>query len=257
MSQQTNSSTPDLKKYRATVYDRYTSTTYAARNDMTIEGIHQAARQCYREFGVYLPSAKTAPILEIGSGKGAFLLCCQQQGYEDVVGTDISPEQVEFCHNLGFTDVIRADGLSYLQNSERQFALIVLIDVLEHLSKDEAIATLIAVYDHLEPGGKVILRVPNMSNPLNLRTRYVDFTHEIGLSQESLQQVFRLTGFEIESVHGAFFEHRNWLTRMIFDRLCWWGFQMIYRHTLHLTQAVVRGKNLIGVAKRPALSLDN
>ncbi|MCL4872093.1 MAG: class I SAM-dependent methyltransferase [Anaerolineae bacterium] len=238
--------------YRTDIYERYLTTTYAPRNDMSDEGLQRDARHYDREFGAFLPAEKTAAILEIGSGKGGFLLCCQQLGYHDVTGTDISPEQVTFCHEQGFTNVVCADGLSYLQSCERQYALIAMIDVLEHLTKNEAVATLKAIYEHLLPGGRVILRVPNMSNPLNLRTRYVDFTHEIGLSRESLQQLLRLIGFEIETVHGAFSEHKNWLTRIVFDRLLWWGFCLLYRHTLHLTQEVVRGKNLIGVGKRPA-----
>lgn len=236
--------------YRTDIYDRYLTTTYAPRNDMSNEGLQQAVRHYKREFGAFLPAEKTASILEIGSGKGGFLLFCQQLGYHDITGTDISPEQVAFCQEQGFTNVLCTDGLSYLQSCDRHFALVVMIDVLEHLTKNEAVTTLRAIHEHLLPGGRIILRVPNMSNPLNLRTRYVDFTHEIGLSKESLQQLLRLVGFEIDTVHGAFFEHKNWLSRIIFDRLLWWGFCLLYRHTLHLTQEVVRGKNLIGVGRR-------
>jgi SAM-dependent methyltransferase len=240
-----------MTSYQAEIYDRYVSTTFAHRNDLSREGVARSAENFFREFGAYLPAGKAEPILEIGCGHGGFLLCCRQQGYADVSGVDISPEQVDFCHKLGFGEVVCSDALSYLRGSDRQFGLIVMSDVLEHLPKDQVLAVLKAINDHLRPGGRVVLRVPNMSNPFNLRTRYVDFSHESGFSRESLEQVLRVSGLEVERVYGAFTPHPRFLVRLVFERLLWRAFLLFYRHTMHLSHEVVRGKNLIGVAIRP------
>jgi 2-polyprenyl-3-methyl-5-hydroxy-6-metoxy-1,4-benzoquinol methylase len=241
---------PDTS-HRAQIYERYVTTTYAARTDISDEGLQKSAQEFATFFGPYLPADRNEAILEIGVGKGGFLLCCQKKGYTNVTGIDISPEQVEYCHQHGFTNVVCANAVPYLLENNNYYGLIVLSDVLEHLTKDEAMTVLRAIRERLKPGGRVILRVPNMSNPFNIRTRYVDFTHEIGLSKESLQQILRVNNFQIETVKGAFNPHPNPLVRLVFDQLLWRAFLLFYRHTMHLGHDVERGKNLIAVARRP------
>ena len=236
------------RTYRARIYETYNASTYAARNDLSEPGLARAAAVYRRELAPYLPEDRDLPILEIGCGVGSFLACARELGYSDVRGIDIAPDQVRFCHDRGFAGVEVADGLSYLARTEDRYGAVVMSDVLEHLDKDAALATLEAVASRLLPQGRLILRVPNLSNPLNVRTRYVDFTHEIGFSQESLAQVLRLTGFDILSIHGEFTPHRRWLVRLVFDRLLWKAVKLIYRHTFHLKSEIVRGKNLIAVA---------
>lgn len=236
---------------QAEILDRYLTTTYASSNDLSAEGIERAARAYAREFGPLLPADRKAALLEVGCGVGGFLVCCRNLGYDDVDAFDISPEQVAFCHELGFGNVEQAEALDYLGRQDRHYAAVVLSDVLEHLPKSRVVATLQAILDRLEVGGRVILRVPNMSNPLNVRTRYVDFTHESGFTAESLAQVLRAAGFEVSEVYGAFVPHRSWLARLVFDHLLWRAFLLFQRHTMHLKRAVVRGKNLIAVGIKP------
>jgi SAM-dependent methyltransferase len=238
--------------YLDAVYGRYLSTSYAHRNDLSAEGVARAARVLERELGPHLPGDRATPVLEIGCGNGGFLRLCRDRGYTDVRGLDISPELVAFCRRQGFERVERADGLGFLRATAEQFGLVVLIDMLEHLPKQTAVALMQAVRDRLLPGGRVLVRVPNMSNPLNLQARYGDFTHETGFSKESLEQLFRVSGLEVESVHGAAGRHRSPLARLVFDRLLWRAFLVFYRRTMQLKAGVERGKNLIGVALRPA-----
>ncbi len=235
---------------RQELYDAYLTTTFAARNDLSPEGLERSARAFARELGAHLPADRSAPILEIGCGVGAFLLCCRDLGYREVSGIDVSAQQVAFCHELGFSQVERAEAREYLERGGGGFAAIVMSDVLEHLPKGEVLPVLRAAAARLRPGGRLVLRVPNMSNPLNLRTRYVDFTHEVGFSKETLGQVLRMSGLEVEKVEGAFAEDPRWLPRMVFDRLLWWLFRTLYRRTLHLKSEVVRGKNLVAVASK-------
>lgn len=235
------------KSYHTKIYDTYLTHSYAPLNDMSEEGVEKSAATYMREFAPYFPTDKNAPILEIGCGKGGFLVACQKLGYTAIHGLDISPEQVAYCQQLGFDNVVCADGLDYLQETQRQFALIAMSDVLEHLSKEDVLPTLQAIQKKLQPGGRVILKVPNMSNPFNIRSRYVDFTHETSFTTESLAQVLRVSGFQIEAVHGLYTLHRRWLARFIFDQLLWKAFLLFYHHTMHLTRGVERGKSLLAV----------
>lgn len=237
--------------YLDAVYGRYLSTSYAHRNDLSAEGVARAAQVLERELGPHLPGDRATAVLEIGCGNGGFLRLCRDLGYTDVRGLDISPELVEFCRRQGFERVELSDGLGFLRATGERFGLVVLIDMLEHLPKQTAVALMQAVRDRLLPGGRVLVRVPNMSNPLNLQARYGDFTHETGFSKESLEQLFRVSGLDVESVHGAAGRHRSRLARLVFDRLLWRAFLVFYRRTMQLKAGVERGKNLIGVALRP------
>ncbi|MBX3057492.1 MAG: class I SAM-dependent methyltransferase [Anaerolineae bacterium] len=235
------------KEYHSPIYDTYLTHSYAPLNDLTEEGIQKASATYIREFAPYFPTDKKAVILEIGCGKGGFLSACQSLGYSHTHGLDISPEQVAFCQQMGIENVVCADGLTYLKETAYQFDLVVMSDVLEHLPKEDVLPTLQAIHMKLKSGGRVLIKVPNMSNPFNIRSRYVDFTHETSFTTESLAQILRVTGFQVEVVRGLYTLHRRWLARFFFDRLLWTAFLLFYRHTMHLTRGVERGKSLLAV----------
>lgn len=231
---------------------RYRTTFYEQRSDVSEEGRRRQIDAHKRAFASFLPRHPDAAILEIGCGCGSFLLACGELGYTNVRGIDISEEQVDLCHSLGIANALQADGVEYLATTGETFACVVMIDVLEHLKKERAFQLLDRTIEHLEPEGRVVLRVPNMSNPLNLRTRYVDTTHEIGFSRESLDQVLRVTGFEPEDVFSATGPHRNLLARLLFDVFLWKLFLVFYRRTMRLKDHPLPGKNLIAVGRKPA-----
>lgn len=237
---------------RDELFETYLTTSYLPLNDLSAAGLEGAVRRYELDFGPHMPADRESAILELGCGVGGFLDYCRRSGYTDVRGVDISAEQVRFCRQRGFERVEQSDAERYLELCRESFDLVVMSDVLEHVPKARLLPLLNAVFSRLAPGGRLIVRVPNLSNPLNLRTRYVDFTHECGFSQESLGQVLRMAGFDVEVLHGAFYPHRGWLARLLFDRLAWWLFQLFYRHTMHLKDRPVRGKNLIAVGVRSA-----
>lgn len=238
-----------MKTHREAIYERYTETTYAARNDLSPEGLAASANFYRSHFGPLLPDDRRAKILEVGCGSGALLLAMRDLGYGNLSAIDIAPGQVEFCRSMGFEDIQQADVLKFFDDRIEYWDAIVLADVLEHLEKDEVFQVLGEIREHLNPDGIVILRVPNMSNPLNIRTRYVDFTHEVGFSKETLEQVLRVAGFDVLTIKGEFSPHRRLAARLLFDRFLWWAFRMFCRHTLYLHQDVIRGKNLLASAR--------
>ncbi len=245
-------SEPRLEEQRARLLARYTEDFYGVQNDLSEEGVEKLACYAAQALVPLLPEDRQAPILEIGAGCGGFLLAARRAGYANVAALDLSPQQVDFCRKLGFPEVECADAVAALSRPGRQFAAIVMADVLEHLSKAEALAVPQLAFRRLLPGGRLILRVPNMSNPLNVRTRYVDLTHEVGFTLESLGQLLRSAGFEVERVGGEYALHPRWPVRLIFDRLLWAAFRVFVRRTLHLPYPIERGKNLVAVGVKPA-----
>lgn len=246
-----------MTSYRERIYDEYLTTTYAARNDLTTEGLQQLVAHYVRHFGPHFPQNRNVSVLEIGCGSGAMLRALRQAGFRTVHGIDIAPQQVEFCRAQGLSNVECADAISYLRETRKKFGLIVMSDVLEHLGKDEVVEVLTLVREHLSPAGRIVARVPNMSNPLNIRTRYVDFTHEVGFSKETLGQVLRISGFGVTAVYGEYEPHRRLLARVLFDHILWRGFRAFCRHVMGLHADVERGKNLIAVAELPGTTGQN
>lgn len=246
MAKSENHAAPSVafRKYRSTFYER--------RSDLSADGLRKTARAHVRDFAAWLPADKNAPILDVGCGGGAFVVACRELGYTRVRGIDISEEQIEHCRQQGIEGVECADASAYLAESREHYELVVLLDVLEHQTKERAFALLDHVNERLVPAGRVLLRVPNMSNPLNLRTRYVDATHEIGFSRESLDQVLRLTGFEPELIDAATGPHPNPLMRLVFDVVLWKLFLVFYRRTMRLKDDPLPAKNLVAIGRKAA-----
>lgn len=63
--------------------------------------------------------------------------------------------------------------------------------VLEHISKDKVVDLLCLIKESLKIDGIVIIDVPNMDWILASHERYMDFTHQIGFTPDSLCQVMR------------------------------------------------------------------
>ncbi len=164
---------------------------------------HSTAAQvleCKRQWIAYnytpfLPSDRTAPILDIGPGMGEFLLTLKEMGYTQAKAVDISPSVTEYCRSLGLVCECVEDTTTWLQAHQGEFALITLLDVIEHLPKEALIAFLSACKQALAPNGQILIQVPNLQAPEGYLHRYNDITHEIGFVEHTLRQVLQVSGF--------------------------------------------------------------
>ncbi len=106
------------------------------------------------------------------------------------------PEQVELAHRLGVPEVKHGDLNSCLEHADSASVdVVLLMDVLEHLTRQELFDTLDEVYRILRPGGRCIAHVPNAEGLFGMRIRYGDLTHEMAFTPESAQQLFTTIGF--------------------------------------------------------------
>jgi len=163
------------------------------------DGYEQATfkfKQFENNYKKYFPVDRNAKILDIGIGRGEMLTCMKQWGYSNSFGIDISPSTVKFCKSLGLECTVVNDTAEWLLENKDSFALITLLDVLEHVKKDDTISFVRAIRVALKEGGTLILQVPNMQSPDSQLHRYNDFTHETGYVEHSLSQVLLTAGFE-------------------------------------------------------------
>jgi 2-polyprenyl-3-methyl-5-hydroxy-6-metoxy-1,4-benzoquinol methylase len=159
-----------------------------------------------KNFITLLPKNKEAKILEIGFGNGFFLEAMQDNGYNNFTGIEIGAAQYEFVKkNITNKVFLVKDTFKFLKENPEKFDAIVLIEVIEHIPKQRVIELVKLVNSSLKKKGIVIIKVPNISNPLMLRSRYSDFTHEVGFTKESLYQILHCANFKKINVDGDSF----------------------------------------------------
>ena len=164
-------------------------------------GSYEQAKFKFKQFEVnykrFFPSGRDARVLDVGIGRGEMLTCMKIWGYKNYLGIDISPDTVDFCKSLGLNCALVEDIPAWLEDKNKDtFEIITLLDVLEHVRKEETIGFLKALRASLKDGGLLIIQTPNLQSPDGQLHRYNDFTHEVGYIEHSLQQVLMAAGFK-------------------------------------------------------------
>uniref|UniRef100_A0A7V2ZK77 Class I SAM-dependent methyltransferase n=1 Tax=Ignavibacterium album TaxID=591197 RepID=A0A7V2ZK77_9BACT len=145
----------------------------------------------------WLPADKNVKILDIGCGFGLLLNTFKEEGYNNLVGVDISEEQINIAKKLfPEIDFICSDLISYLKNNQVKYDLVTAFDVLEHLDKQEAFATLELICNNLIEHGQLIIQTPNAESPWFGTVAYGDFTHEWFYTTSSIEDILLKTGFK-------------------------------------------------------------
>jgi len=143
----------------------------------------------------YFPKDNEAKVLDIGIGRGEMLSCYKDWGYKNYLGIDISPSTVKFCKSIGLNCKLVEDSSKFLQENQNKYDLITLIDVLEHIPRENTVSFLKDIRNALKMGGGLIIQVPNLQAPDGQLHMYNDVTHMMGYIEHSLQQVLIAAGF--------------------------------------------------------------
>jgi cyclopropane fatty-acyl-phospholipid synthase-like methyltransferase len=147
-------------------------------------------------YKAHFPVEKDAPVLDIGPGRGEMLACMKKWGYAHYEGIDISSSTTVFCRSLGLNCQRTDSVVAWLKDRRAGFSCITLLDVLEHVKKEDTGTFLKALKEALKDDGILIIQVPNLQSPDGQLTRYYDFTHEVGYMEHSLKQVLLACGFK-------------------------------------------------------------
>jgi len=190
----------------------------------------------------WLPEKETAPrVLDLGCGAGHMLAVFQRVGYTDFVGVDNSAEQVEIARRL-FSNVVQADVFEYLKRDNiGEFDLIMAFDVIEHLTRDEAIQFLQLIHQHLKPDGSLILQMPNGDTPFVGSVFWLDLTHETLFTVVSLRHLLEACGFT-----NCQFQERGPVPRSIFgiSRVILWRIVRLAIKTIHYIETGTPSTNI-------------
>lgn len=200
-----------------------------------------------------LPTARDISVLDIGCGAGHCLLALHALGYSNLEGIDADAGQVEVAsrHGLKVSHVPVDQFLSYVEARNSNYGLIALMDVLEHIPKEKQIEFLKGLATMLRPDGKLICQVPNADSVVAGRYRYLDWTHEMSFTYESLDFVLHCAGFKtVQAMEDnpnlrptAFLPLKGWL-------------RWLYRGSMRELRRLEIGAE-IGVLAARALPLSN
>lgn len=182
------------KDYRDTLFK-----TYQMTHGKYVDSVETVHSEWFLEYvkANYLKHLKSlnlnsAQILEIGCSKGYLLASLASFGFQKLSGVDLSPDDVEIAGKRVPIAVISCeDALPYLETHANTFDVIILKAVLEHTPKENIMPLLERIQASLISDGIVIIDVPNMDWLFANHERYMDFTHEVGFTRESLAQVMR------------------------------------------------------------------
>lgn len=140
--------------------------------------------------------------LEIGCGTGEFLSYLAHKGVADFTGIDHDPALQDALPAAVAGRFRCADVWAYLDAARASsFDRVVMLDVLEHFSSDDGVRLLGRVGEMLRPGGKVVVKVPNVSSPWGMRYQYGDLTHKTAYTPESLRQLGIASGLIVDRVY--------------------------------------------------------
>jgi 2-polyprenyl-3-methyl-5-hydroxy-6-metoxy-1,4-benzoquinol methylase len=185
-----------MKDYRQRLYEHYVS-NFKGLNPLENENIF-ASFKVWANFK-YLPLLKdlksNVRILELGCGSGLMLRYLREQGFTDVIGIDISVEQVNLANKSGFDAEVN-DAFSFLDDQDESFDVIIAIDFIEHFYKDELILLFPLIHKVLKEKGTLLIQTPNGEGLFSNQVIFGDLTHLTIFTPSSLSQLLQESGFQ-------------------------------------------------------------
>jgi SAM-dependent methyltransferase len=139
---------------------------------------------------------RNAPMLDLGCGNGRLLGYLERRGFSHAVGIDISAEQITIARERGAHAEV-GDLFEFLGRPQHanNFAAILAVDILEHLSRDELMAVASLLHTALQPGGRLLIQTANGAGLLPGQVIYGDLTHLTIFTPQSLGQLLQAADF--------------------------------------------------------------
>ncbi len=109
--------------YRKIFYKKYASTQANRECRPLLVNFHRQTQYLCRLLEDYIPQDKNISCLDLGCGAGNFLFFLKFAGFHDILGIDVSTEQVGRAHELSLP-AVHADIFDFLKSSDRKYGLI-------------------------------------------------------------------------------------------------------------------------------------
>lgn len=229
-------------------YTRY----YAQLHPDTAEHEQQMGERMRRWLVPHLPVDRTVRILDIGCGHGYALIALRELGFNRLEGTDADAGQAARAGARGLSVEHVADTGTWLGSRRETYGVILLMDVLEHVPREAQADLLLAIAASLQPGGRLILTVPNAAASLAGHWRYSDYTHHLSFTPASLDFLLGHAGFRHPEIHAIELLPPGWSARAWAQRFfrLWRRLEYIAEFGRTGGKAVPVTPNLLAVAEK-------
>jgi len=161
---------------------------FESRMRGTVEEIRERQRPYVDDFRA------SAPVLDLGCGRGEFLALLREAGIQ-ARGVDADSDMVAFARGEG-VEVEQADAVAYLDGLEDgSLGGLFAAQLVEHLPPPSLLRLLELAAVKLRPGGLLVAETINPLAPMALRNYFADLTHAQPLVPETLVLLARQAGF--------------------------------------------------------------
>ena len=179
------------------------------------------AQRSWHRFKIQAALEKTsfrdgATILDAGCGSGVVsAVVAKAHPNLNVIGLDGNPDAVAFCEqqwgHLRNVKFIRGE-IDHLEAFETtSLDCIIFLEVIEHITEEQAQEVLSSFYRMLKPAGQLIISTPNRKSMwqliegtmdlLRLSPRMKDAQHEKLYSTAELMALAKVAGFQLTEMH--------------------------------------------------------
>lgn len=167
------------------------------RRNETKEEIERKFSVWRKQYGAFLPKQKTARVVDVGCGNGEIIYWLKSEGYENGEGIESNEEQIKRGHALRIGDgITKGDFRKILKSKSNYYDCVIARDVIEHMPKEELWKTARIIYESLNESGVFIIQTPNAESPFGSRTRYIDLTHCLSFTSQSITHLLGSAGFQ-------------------------------------------------------------
>lgn len=146
-------------------------------------------------------------VLEVGPGMGEFESFLNNQDINNIDIVDNDKNILKHvAYNFKIKNSLFAEDISKIDSYLRNYDVVLLLQVLEHIPIKNQSNILKTLYKHLKKNGYLIVVVPNGNNPLGLVERYTDYQHTCSFTEQSLKDLLDLSGIKNYKVAFRGFE---------------------------------------------------
>ena len=130
---------------------------------------------------------KNLNICDLGCGTGMKLKSLLDMGCRNLYGCDINADAEDSPR------IVRQGLFDFLKYNSIKFDIIILNDVMEHLSFEQVIELFELCKANMSKGAILYIKVPNGASPYFGLYQYGDFTHKLIFNQYSFLQLQSMT----------------------------------------------------------------
>lgn len=146
----------------------------------------------------YLPESGGGALLDIGCFAGSFLSMVPRHRFERQLGVDILPEQIDYAsHHYGtpFRSFRTVPSITSFGDVGAPFDAVTLIEVIEHLRREEIVGLFEELERTLAPGGRLVVTTPNYASTWPVLEMLLNRISDVSYDE---QHITRFSYFSLE-----------------------------------------------------------